>query len=163
MLYAPTIKTIAKIPLAGLNQRMSLVENHTHQLWNRFMSQYAGKEHTFSSEFYSVQIYPDLHYFDAFNPHTLFTKWAAVPISTYHSIPKEWDRLTIPEGTYAVFHYKGHVSKVPNAMQFVFSEWLPNSGYQLEPRPHFSVMGKHYSNTSPDSEEDFYIPVKEYR
>ncbi len=40
------------------------------------------------------------------------------------------------------------------------TEWLPNSGYKIDDRPHFQVMGKKYKNGSPDSEEDFYIGLK---
>ena len=40
------------------------------------------------------------------------------------------------------------------------TEWLPNSGYEIDNRPHFQVMGETYKNGSPDSEEDFYVPLK---
>ncbi|TQE66329.1 GyrI-like domain-containing protein [Leptospira noguchii] len=41
----------------------------------------------------------------------------------------------------------------------IFQEWLPNSGYKLEHRPHFELLGSKYKNNDPTSEEEVWIPI----
>jgi AraC family transcriptional regulator len=64
----------------------------------------------------------------------------------------------IPEGDYAIFPHKG--MNAGATYQKIMTEWLPKSGYKIADRPHFQVMGEKYKNGSPDSEEDFYVPVE---
>ena len=109
---------------------------------------------------YSVEIYPGLHFFDQFNPNIEFEKWAAVRVSSEVKVPDSMELLIIPAGLYAVFSYKGTSANVPNFMQYVFGTWMLKSKYQLDDRPHFALMGEKYKNNDPDSEEDFWVPVK---
>jgi len=46
-------------------------------------------------------------------------------------------------------------------MNYIMSQWLPNSKYILDHRPHFELLGAKYKNNSPDSEEEVWIPIKE--
>jgi AraC family transcriptional regulator len=62
-------------------------------------------------------------------------------------------------GLYAVFDYKG--SSVDNRIfQYIYMNWIPNSEYQLDNRPHFEVLGEKYRNNDPTSEEEIWIPIK---
>ena len=65
----------------------------------------------------------------------------------------------LPEGNYAVFNYKG-LSTDTAVFHYIFFEWLPNSDWVLDDRPHFEVLGSKYKNDSVDSEEEIWIPVK---
>ena len=64
----------------------------------------------------------------------------------------------ISGGLYAIFIQKG--MNAGATYQRIMSEWLPNSGYKIDDRPHFQLMGDKYKNGSPDSEEDFYVPIR---
>lgn len=72
--------------------------------------------------------------------------------------PEEMKILVIPAGKYVVFEYKG-LSNNPEVFQYIFGDWLPNSGYQLDNRPHYEVLGEKYKNNDPDSEEEIWIPI----
>ncbi len=37
---------------------------------------------------------------------------------------------------------------------------LRRSGYEMDTRPHFEILGAQYKNNDPDSEEDIYVPIK---
>jgi AraC family transcriptional regulator len=37
---------------------------------------------------------------------------------------------------------------------------LPASGYELDDRPHFEILGERYKNNDPDSEEELWFPVR---
>lgn len=49
---------------------------------------------------------------------------------------------------------------VYSIFQYIFGTWLPASGYYLDNRPHFEILGHKYKNNDPDSEEEIWIPVK---
>jgi AraC family transcriptional regulator len=44
--------------------------------------------------------------------------------------------------------------------RYIYNEWLPNSPWELDHRPHFERLGAKYKNEDPNSEEDIYIPVR---
>ena len=89
----------------------------------------------------------------------IFTKWALVPVSTFDCIPDGMSSFVIPSGWYARFHYKGHPAAGASFFQTIFTQWVPKSGYQIDERPHFEMLGDRYDNNSVDSEEDVYIPI----
>ena len=65
----------------------------------------------------------------------------------------------LPGGQYAVFFYKG--SSTDNSIfKMIFDEWLPASGYEIDSRPHFEILGNKYVNEDPESEEEIWIPIK---
>lgn len=144
--------------LAGLSLTMSLAQNRTQELWASFMALRKTYPEAANALLYSIQMYDD-HYFSPFSPSKTFEKWAAIEINAYDQIPPGMKGLILPEGVYAVFHYTGS-SKDPSIFQYIYGTWLPSSGYVLDHRPHFEVLGPRYRNDHPESEEDIWIPVK---
>ena len=116
-------------------------------------------ENALGIELYSVDVFPGLEFFQHFNPASPFEKWAAVPVSDFSAIPEGMETLVIEAGLYAVFRYKGKSSEAQTFYQMIFQEWLPQSVYRLDDRPHFAVMGLEYKNDDPISEEDIWVPV----
>lgn len=106
---------------------------------------------------YNVVIYPED--FD-FSPNVAFEKWAAALVKDMASIPEGMKTLTITEGLYAVFLYKGKSTEAATFFKYVFTEWLPASGYSLDNRPYFEILGNKYKNNNPDSEEEVWIPIR---
>jgi AraC family transcriptional regulator len=44
--------------------------------------------------------------------------------------------------------------------KYIYTEWLPNSGFQLDNKPHFEVLGDNYlGHENPESEEEIWIPI----
>ena len=102
-----------------------------------------------------------LRYFDSiprFGPEAnpAFTYWGGVEVAAPN---KGFEHLEIPGGTYAVFHYKG-LSSDSTVWRYIYSQWLPNSEWALDDRPHFERLGSKYKNEDPTSEEDIYIPIR---
>jgi AraC family transcriptional regulator len=145
--------------LLGLRRSMSFADNQTFALWRDFMPWRGAIANSLSADLYSLEIYP-LGYFDNFNPATEFEKWAAVEVADFTGTPPALETLVVPPGLYAVFPYRGPASDAPKIYRYIFSVWLPPSGYFLDDRPHFAVMGEKYSNESADSEEEIWIPVR---
>ena len=123
------------------------------------MPQLSKIKHAVSADLFSLQIYPE-DYFSNFTPFTNFTKWAAVEVKNFDLIPEDFQRIEIPAGKYAVFLHKGNTEMFTKTAQYIYGDWLPKSGYQLENRPHFEVLGDAYlGHENPESEEEVWIPI----
>ena len=72
----------------------------------------------------------------------------------------ELNTLLLESGLYAVFDYKGSSSDT-SIYEYIFFNWLPNSKYKVDNRPHFEILGNKYKNNDPNSEEEIWIPIKE--
>lgn len=154
----PRIKKLAQKQLIGQMIQMSLVTNKTGQLWEAFGPRIKEIQHRTSSDKISMQVYPSLYY-EQFSPTKEFEKWATVEVSTIINIPEGMQSFILEEGLYAVFDYKGSSSDA-SIFRYIFSEWIPNSEYRVDDRPHFEVLGAKYQNNSPDSEEEIWIPIR---
>jgi AraC family transcriptional regulator len=153
------IENLPEKKLLGLKMRMSLVQNRTADLWRSFMPLRKEIKNSAGSDLFSVEIH-DENYFKSFDPKNEFEKWAAIEVKDFNDVPSGLEKLIIPSGLYAVFLYKGKASEGAKAYQYIFSEWLPASGYALDQRPHFALMGEKYKNDDPESEEELWVPLK---
>lgn len=153
------IETLEETKLVGTNLTMSFTNNRTAELWQNFMPRKKEVTSAVNNHLYSLQIYPP-GYFDAFNATREFTKWAAVKVTDYNTLPVNMQAFTISKGLYAVFLYKGLSTEGAKAFQYIFSTWLPASNYELDNRPHFELLGEKYKNNDPGSEEEIWVPVK---
>lgn len=149
-----------EILLVGLNARSSISNNKTKELWSTFKPRLNEIKDRWGIEYYSVEVYDNLDYFQTFNPTKSFEKWATVRVSKGVSIPENMKPLTIPSGDYAVFDYKGKPSEAFKTYQYIYGEWINNSGYSLDNRPHFALMGEKYLGENDASEEELWIPIK---
>lgn len=154
----PQIKVIPGRKLIGMSVSMSLNDNRTGLLWSSFMLRRKEILNTISNELYSLQVYP-LDYFLNFNPATPFEKWGAVEVKDFEFIPEGMMTFLLDAGLYAVFNYRG-LNTDHRIFEYIFSEWIPASGYLLDSRPHFELLGNKYRNGDPESEEEIWIPVK---
>ncbi|MEO8534872.1 MAG: GyrI-like domain-containing protein [Flavobacterium sp.] len=153
------IEISAQKKLIGKHITMSFLENKTFQLWSSFMPSRKEIKNQIGSDLYSLEVFPFGH-FNEFDPNNSFEKWAAVQVSDFNEIPSDMDDLTIPSGLYAVFVHKGLESDGHKTYHSIFAEWLPNSEYTVDDRPHFAIMGEKYKKNDPDSEEEIWIPIK---
>jgi len=145
--------------LVGKHITMSFVENKTFQLWSSFMPERKEIKNPIDSNLYSLEVFP-VGYFNHFDPKNTFEKWAAIEVSDFNEVPLNMEILIIPIGMYAVFIHKGPATEAEKTYHFIFTEWLPNSEYNVDDRPHFAVMTEKYKKDDPDSEEEIWIPVK---
>lgn len=153
------IETFPETLLVGLCLRMSIAQNRTGKLWQSFMPRREEIQHTTGDDLFSVQFYPT-DYFQAFSPAMEFEKWAAVSVDTFDELPEGMEQLTIQEGLYARFFYKGSSANAPQVFGWIFGTWLPQSDYELDYRPHFEILSDRYRHNDPASEEEIWIPVR---
>lgn len=157
MPLTPKFRQIPEKKLVGINASMSLAKNQTAELWSRFMPKRNLIRNRINTEYVSLQIYPPRH-FENFNPHAPFTKWALAEVSDFEDLPEDFEKFILKGGHYAVFRHRGFSSDT-SIYQYIFGTWLPQSGYRLDDRPHFEVLGPNYRNEYPNSEEEIWIPI----
>ncbi|MCF6224666.1 MAG: GyrI-like domain-containing protein [Flavobacteriaceae bacterium] len=154
----PRIEHIKEKKFIGKRLNMSLANNKTKQLWKSFMPFRNEIKNSVNSEFVSLQVYDEEFKISDLNHE--FEKWALVEVTSFDVVPKAMKIFVLKPGLYVVFHYKG-LNTDSGVFKYIFNVWLPNSGYLLDNRPHFEVLGKKYKNGDPNSEEDIWIPIKE--
>ena len=157
----PKIKFTKEILLVGKQISMSYSNNLTPILWKSFMPHRKQTPNVLSNKLYSVEIYKNESYFEAFDPTAEFEKWAAVEVSNLEAVSLEMKSLVIPSGKYAIFKYKGKGSEASETYRSIIQDWFPRSIYQLDHRPHFAVMGEKYKFEDANSEEELWFPVKD--
>jgi AraC family transcriptional regulator len=142
----------------GNNLTMSFSQNKTHELWQNFTPKLGAIKNRVNNNLYSLAVYPT-NYFNSFNPSVAFEKWALTEVSDFNSVPPDMKTLTLPSGMYAVFLYRGMAKDAAPFFQSIFNNWLPESVYQLDNRPHFEIIDDRYKNNDTTSEEEIWIPV----
>jgi AraC family transcriptional regulator len=151
------IKTFPQTKLIGKNLTFTYSNYRAFELWSSFMPRRKEIQNAIGAELYNIQINPKDF---AFGPNEPFVKWAAVAVSSFDFVPNGMETLEIEQGLYAVFNYKGDQSNAPTFFNFIYSEWVPNSDYELDNRPQFEILGEKYKNNDPNSEEEIWIPIR---
>ncbi len=154
-----SIEKIEPKYLIGMNMTMSLSDNKTPELWQKFMPRRAEVRNRKNNDFISMQVYAE-HETNLFSPATLFTKWAVVEVNDNTTVADGMDSYCLAGGLYAVFIHNGPVTEFPKTMQFIFGHWFPESEYELDTREHFEVLPETYQPMDPKAREEVWIPIK---
>jgi len=156
----PSMLEIPPKKLVGMRIKTSLAEQRTQELWQQFKSRLKEIDRGAFEGYYSIQYFPKDLTFQDFHPHTLFEKWAAVEVAHFENIPVGMESHLLAGGKYAVFIHHGPVSTAQQTLQYIFEDWLPNSGFELDNRAHFEFMGEDYRPLDPNATEAFWIPIQ---
>lgn len=155
----PRFETILEKILVGMSQEMSFAADKTSLLWRSFMPRRKEVESCNPHEFYSLQVFPE-GFFDSFNPNAGFVKWALSETTTESPIPEGMHKFVLPYGLYAVFIHQGPAAAAPKTFNYIFGEWLPQSDFVLDNRPHFEILPEGYNPMAADSVEEVWIPIR---
>lgn len=146
-----------EVRLFGRSLAVSYSNYQVAPLWKSLRTDLAKAGANDQPAFYSVQEYPADMGPHKLTPQTTFTYWAAI---TEKVEGVKMSELVIPAGVYAVFKHKGTAATFAQTARAIYTQWIPQSGYQVDDRPHFEVLGeKYYGPLNPDSEEEVFIPI----
>jgi AraC family transcriptional regulator len=155
----PEFRLLAEKKLIGMRLRMSFANNRTAELWRTFIPRRMEIVNRPTADLISLQVY-GVGFFDDIEPSLEFEKWAAAEVADINEVPDGMEVFTIPGGLYAVFLHKGSDND-DSIFRYIFTDWLPGSGYMLDQRPHFEILGEKYKRGDLASEEEIWIPIKE--
>lgn len=146
--------------VVGMKTKTSVltINEKTKELAQSFMPRRAEITSRVGKHVFSIQ-----NYGEDYNPSNLnseFEKWVAVEVHETDTIPSDMEAFVIASGSYAVFDFKGTVSEFPKRRAYIFQEWLPNSGYQLDLKAHFEILSEDYSKDLQNIEEEIWIPIR---
>src|ERR1700741_626757 len=105
-MITPEIKNITAKKLVGKHLSMSLSDNKTMSLFSDFIPKRFEIKNSIGPDIFCLKTYPS-DYFRNFSPTATFEKWALMEVNDHNKIPEGMEPFNIPEGLYAVFHYKG--------------------------------------------------------
>lgn len=75
-------------------------------------------------------------------------------------IPDGLEEVRLPGGSYAVLHYKGPYTVIKVAYDYLYGDWLPNSGREPADAPCYEYYLNEPSNTAPeDLRTDICLPL----
>lgn len=154
------ITDIEDFLVVGMKTRTSVltINEQTKQLAQLFMPRRHEVNSRIGKHVFSIQDYGKDY--SSEDLYLEFDKWIAIEVQNSDDLPEGMDSFIINGGTYAVFSFKGAVSEFPRSRAYIFEEWLPNSGYQLDHKVHFEILSEDYSKDLQHIEEDIWIPVK---
>jgi len=154
---------LAPVNLVGVSARMSYIEDATPQLWRTLMPRRGEIPNRTATSYISMRIYEPagMSIEQMFAPDTVFEKWAAVEVSEFGLLPDGIRTHTIAGGRYAVFLHKSGAGEFANSMRYIFSKWLPSSGYRLDDREQFERVPAGWRADDPKGQEEIWIPLRE--
>ncbi|MES2678970.1 MAG: GyrI-like domain-containing protein [Bacteroidota bacterium] len=155
----PVIKNLPEKKLVGKRLPMSLAANRTMELFKSFMPVRNEIKNSTGTDLFALRLYDNNYSFKSIDLNAVFEKWAALEVNDFAQVPEGMESLTLESGLYAVFHYKG-LNTDPQIFRYIFGEWLPDSQYEIDQRPHFELLGEKYKNGDPESEEEIWLPIK---
>jgi|WetSurMetagenome_2_1015567.scaffolds.fasta_scaffold126335_1 AraC family transcriptional regulator len=156
----PRIEKLTEKKLIGKRLKMTFSSNKTFELWKSFMPQREEIENAISSDLFSMQVFDSSMTLVDISSDMPFEKWAAIEVSDFYKVPVNMETFILPAGLYAVFIYRGRQCQGDSTFSWIFSKWLPDSGYIIDNRPQFEILGDKYKNDDPDSEEEIWIPIR---
>ena len=86
---------------------------------------------------------------------------AGVVVDDAMTIDAPFEDVRLPQGRYAVMHYKGPYSGLAAAYKHMYGVWVPNSGEELGDHPPIEVYLNNPQDTAPDELlTDVCVPLK---
>lgn len=156
----PTIKIIPSKTLVGRRTITTVATEDPAALWRPFKMNLKHIDNALVDTFYSIQTFENVEDMSAFTHETEFEKWAAVEVSEVGNVPEGLEVFRLPEGQYAVFTHKGLAADFDKTIHHIFYEWLPNSEFELDNRPHLTIMPNDHRPDDPNAEELVCVPVR---
>jgi AraC family transcriptional regulator len=85
---------------------------------------------------------------------------AGYEVNELADIPAGMTGKEIPAANYAVFTYEGPISGIHEFFGFIYGEWMPKSGYSMDPK--LSLDFEHYAEPNMDMNAvhlEIWVPV----
>jgi AraC family transcriptional regulator len=148
------IKLVEAKTFIGMNIETSLENDNTAELFKTFMPRRNEIKAPINQNILDLKVYP-IFYFQQFSTSRTFIKWALIEVKNTELVPENMDVFHLSSGKYATFKHSGYYTDT-SPFEYIYGEWLPKSGYELDDLPHFDILNTKNKN----EEQDIWIPIK---
>ncbi|BCB02601.1 GyrI-like domain-containing protein [Bacillus sp. KH172YL63] len=156
----PAISVVDKKILIGKSKHMTLQEDATRELWQSFMPYRQAIPGRVDEKLYNMKVFDSSLDVRQLTPATPFRKFAAVEVESADSCCDGMEAYALNGGLYAMFLHHGPAHTFHQTLQYIYEEWMPASGYQLDNREHFERFDPTYHPADPNAVEEVWIPIK---
>jgi len=94
-------------------------------------------------------------------PDCSFDYMAGVGVDPGNAIPDGCTTVDLPNRRYVVFEHTGHVSKLPETIDKVWSKWVPECGLKIADAPCFERYTEDYAPAAGQGGTELWIPLAE--
>jgi AraC family transcriptional regulator len=152
-LQPPRFETATPLLIAGLGERYNWESGAAIPgQWQRFQQSAAHIPDRVGQVAYGVCCNGD----DSGN----FDYIAGVEVSDFSDLPREFQRVRIPEQKYAVFTHSEHISTIRRTVSTIWNHWLPASGWKAADAPTFERYGEKFDPVTGNGGLEIWVPVK---
>lgn len=94
-----------------------------------------------------------------FDGDACFDYLCGVEVDETNELPDGLTRIRVPAQRYAVFTYRGHVSGIESAFEYIWGTWLPTSGCHAVKTPCVECYSKDFDPQANRGAVEFWIPI----
>ena len=153
----PRFESKPTFTVVGKTCHFTMKNNVIPRLWDEFGKYRGAIPHAIHKAAYGVCFYQSME--DAKDDIT-FTYLAGFEVSKVDSLPGGMTARTLPACDYAIFEHKGSLDTLQETYTYIFSQWLPSSGYTVVKQDDFELYGDRFKYGEADSVMEIWIPVK---
>ncbi len=150
--------------IVGMKCINTMKKNHIPQLWFRFITKRNQIRNMIDGTTYGIYLYDPAIETKDVTDDLEFGYLAGVEVLSYpesHEIPKGMMVHEIPARQYAVFTHRGRLMELQKTYDYIYKTWLPGSGTDFLSAEHFEYHDQNFTDDTPESKTQIYIPVKE--
>jgi AraC family transcriptional regulator len=145
------------LKVVGMKISTTIEENKIPQLWNEFIPRIAElKEVAVPDCSLGICLYEGKD-FEAGAP---FSYLAAVVVKDDSVVPEGMIFYEIPATKVAVFTHTGSVENLAETYEYIYEEWLPESGYEIAEADELEWYDTRFKYDDPESQMDIHVPLK---
>lgn len=161
----PEIVEMDEMTVVGLSSLVSMKCNLIHQLWERFaLREKEVKNIAIPGVALEVSFNYEKVSKEGEKEDWLFFDVVGLPVKNTKNIPEGMTFKKVPAHKYAKFVHKGPISRIMETYNYIYEEWLPQSGYEFDwAACEVEWYDERFTIEGEDSEFDIYIPIKELK
>jgi predicted transcriptional regulator YdeE len=95
-----------------------------------------------------------------FQSNRVFDYLAGVEVADGASLPRGFTHVTLPAGRYAVLTHDGPVSLLPQTIDKIWAQWVPESALKTAKAPCFERYTEKYDPKTNSGQVEIWIPLE---
>jgi AraC family transcriptional regulator len=158
----PEYVELDDMTVVGLSSIVSMKCNLIPQLWERFMPRGTEIKHV-AIPGVALEVSYDMEKIskEGEKEDWLFFDLVGYAVSSTEDIPEGMAYKIVPAHKYAKFVHKGPISKIMETYNYIYQEWLPESGHEQDMEAcGVEWYDYRFKMESEDSQFDIYVPIK---